>query len=265
MKAFINVLFFILISSMNIHSQDICKKFFRDNPVVAHRGAWKSKGLPQNSIAALREAMSLGCAGSEFDVHMTADSVFVLSHDNNWFGKLIERYSYDELAKTKLSNGETLPTLEQAIMEGMKQTDTRLFLEIKSSSTVERTVLSAKQIVNCVNTMGAQPWVFYISFDYDAIKAIRLSAPTSSVAYLNGDRSPEQLKADNITGLDYNLNVVKQNPSIVETAKKLGLSLNVWTVNAPDDMDVCLNHHFDYITTDEPELLLKKDQLKKVF
>lgn len=33
---------------------------FMDNQVIAHRGAWKTQGLPQNSIAALHEAIRLG-------------------------------------------------------------------------------------------------------------------------------------------------------------------------------------------------------------
>ena len=34
---------------------------FADNPVIAHRGAWKAKGLPKNSIAALKEAINQKC------------------------------------------------------------------------------------------------------------------------------------------------------------------------------------------------------------
>ena len=37
--------------------------------------------FPENSIASLREAIRLGCTGSEFDVRMTADEVLVISHD----------------------------------------------------------------------------------------------------------------------------------------------------------------------------------------
>src|SRR5690606_40007377 len=41
--------------------------------VIAHRGAWKIDGLPQNSIASLHRAIELGCAGSEFDVHRSEE------------------------------------------------------------------------------------------------------------------------------------------------------------------------------------------------
>jgi glycerophosphoryl diester phosphodiesterase len=240
-----------------MQAQDIYKKFFLDNPVVAHRGAWKSKALPQNSIESLREAIRLGCAGSEFDVHMTADSVLVLCHDNSYCGKIIEKHTFAELSESKLPNGETIPTLEKALLEGMKQTDTRLFLEIKSSSTTERTVLSAEKTVKFVNAAGAQPWIFYISFSYDAIKKVRQMVPSATVAYLGGNVSPEQLRNDKITGLDYNHSVLKDG-AMIKTAQELGLSLNVWTVNSEDSMDMFLRNKVDYITTDEPELLLNK-------
>jgi glycerophosphoryl diester phosphodiesterase len=143
-------------------------------------------------------------------------------------------------------------------MEGMKQTDTRLFLEIKSSSTQERTVLSAEKIAKLVNKTGAQPWVFYISFDYEAIKRIKQLFPSSAVAYLSGNVSPEQLKKDKITGLDYHHSVFEKDASMIKAAQELGLSLNVWTVNSSESMDLFLNRNVDYITTDEPELLLSK-------
>jgi glycerophosphoryl diester phosphodiesterase len=166
-------------------TNDRYRKFFLDNVVVAHRGAWKTKGIPQNSIESFREAIRLGCAGSEFDVHITADDVFVLCHENTYAGKVIEKHTYKELAETKLPNGETVPTLEKTLMEGMKQTDTRLFLEIKPSSTVEKTVINAEKIAKKVNEMGAQPWIYYISSCLEALKRVKQLSPSSPVACLD--------------------------------------------------------------------------------
>ena len=256
--AFLFFLFTLL--SLDMQAQDHCKKFFLDNKVVAHRGAWKQKNIPQNSIASLREAFRLGCAGSEFDVRMTADERIVLCHDDTFFGKTVEYSTYDDLSKTKLPNGETIPLLEAILLEGMKQTDTRLFLEIKPASTRESTMRSTAKIVNLVNTVGAQPWVFYITFDYDAAKLIKLLSSSASVAYLSGNVTVEELVNDKITGLDYNRDVLKKDKSIVEKARREGLSLNVWTVNSPEDMDFFIAQGFDYITTDEPETLLDKTQ-----
>src|SRR3954466_14307062 len=79
--------------------------------VIAHRGAWKNTGATENSLAALRHAIDLGCYGSEFDVHMSADSVLFVLHDHAIQGVNIEKSTAAELLRIKLANGETLPTL----------------------------------------------------------------------------------------------------------------------------------------------------------
>ncbi|HRN57716.1 MAG TPA: glycerophosphodiester phosphodiesterase family protein, partial [Agriterribacter sp.] len=84
---------------------------FAPNIVVAHRGAWKKNKLPENSIASLREAVRIGCTGSEFDVHLTADDSLVVNHDAHYAGLTIEESTYAELSATKLPNGEMLPTV----------------------------------------------------------------------------------------------------------------------------------------------------------
>lgn len=243
-----------------INAQDVSA--FNKNKVVAHRGAWKTDSLPQNSIASLKKAIELGCAGSEFDVHLTADNVLVLCHDNDHMGLAIEKTTYDELVKHQLPNGEKLPTLKEYLTEGMKQNKTKLFLEIKSSSTVDRTVCTAEKIVRLVKEMGADDWIFYIAFNYSAAKRIAELAPNAKVAYLDGDAPPQQLKGDNILGLDYHYSVLKKNSEWIEEAKRLGININVWTVNKPEDMDWFLQQDVDYITTDEPEILLTKSVSK---
>ena len=61
------------------------------NKVIAHRGAWKNTGATENSIGALEHAIKLGCYGSEFDVHMSADSVLYVHHDHAIKGTHIEK------------------------------------------------------------------------------------------------------------------------------------------------------------------------------
>jgi glycerophosphoryl diester phosphodiesterase len=156
-------------------------KFFSGNDVAAHRGAWKTRGIPQNSIESLREAIHLGCGASELDVRMTVDEIFVLCHEATYSGKVIENHTYDELTETKLPNGENLPMLEKALMEGMKQAATRLLLDIKPSSTPEKTLITVEKLVKKVNEMGAQPWVFYLSTIYEVLIYIHQISPTSTV------------------------------------------------------------------------------------
>src|SRR5690554_348129 len=170
--------------------------------LIAHRGAWKLQNLPENSIASLKHAIQLNCFGSEFDVHLTKDDVLVVNHDKDFYGIDIERSTYQELLAKKHPNGESIPTVEAYIKEGMKQKKTRLVLEIKSSIIDKaRTLKTTELTVALVNKLNAQDLVDYICFDYDAGKLIHQLAPMADVAYLNGDIAPEQVKKDGYTGI----------------------------------------------------------------
>lgn len=230
---------------------------FNQNQVIAHRGAWKVEELPQNSIASLERAVELGCAGSEFDVHLTKDDVLVVNHDNDYYGIDIATATYAELLAKKHPNGEPIPTAEAYLREGMKQKKTKLIYELKTSKLgKERTLHSADLTVQLVKKLGAEAWVEYIAFDYDACKRIIERDSKAKVYYLNGDKTPAEAKKDGLFGLDYHFNVYKKNPTWIREAKNLGLVVNVWTVNTQEEMTNLLDQDVEFITTDQPALLL---------
>lgn len=201
-----------------------------------HRGAWKQSNTTENSITALQNAVKLGCMGSEFDVHMSADSVLFVNHDHSIKGTEIEKATAAELEKIKLSNGETLPTLEAYLLEGMKQSKTKLILEIKTSKLgKERSLALTERVVKMVHDLKAQAWTEYIAFDYDVCKSKELT-PEAAVSYLNGDKTPEQLVADGLSGFDYHYNVLRKNENWIPEASQRKLTTNVWTVNGEKDL-----------------------------
>lgn len=238
---------------------------FADNPVIAHRGAWKAKNLPENSIASLKYAIELGCTGSEFDVRMTSDNVLVVTHDPDYAGLMIEETTYSELSKHKLSNGEILPTLKEYILAGMQNNpSTGLVCEIKPSKTEGRNLLMAEKTVALVNELKADKYIsYYISFSHELLMKIVELNPNAKTQYLDGSKSPETLKASGISGLDYATYIFKRKPDWIKSAKALGLVLNAWTVNSVEDLDFFINEDFDYITTNEPELLFERLKNKK--
>lgn len=235
----------------------LVKDDFNRNSVIAHRGAWKNTGASENSIASLQHAVSIGCHGSEFDVHMSSDSVLIVNHDPSFQGKFIYKTASSELLQLKLSNGEPLPMLHSYLEEGLKQNTTKLVLELKSTINKERAIQSARKVYEMVKSLKAQAWIDYISFDYDICLELMRLDPYARVAYLNGDKSPELLAADKFWGFDYNLSVFQKNPTWVEQAKKKNLTINVWTVNDAKMLQWFIDQKLDFITTNEPELLLK--------
>jgi glycerophosphoryl diester phosphodiesterase len=258
MKKIIAALFIIALASCTANKKIMQPLEFASNPVVAHRGAFKKNGFPENSIASLKEAIRLNCAGSEFDVRMSADDSLVINHDPHYHQLEIEKTNYHELIAHKLSNGETLPTLRQYLLAGLDNNKhTRLVVEIKPSSTKEKGRQIAEKVLQLVTELKAGAMCVYISFDYEILKKLLEIDPHLSTQYLNGDIAPEQLKADGISGADYHFSVFQKNPQWISSAQKNGIILNAWTVNEEKDIKWLLENKFDFITTNEPELALE--------
>ena len=225
--------------------------------VCAHRGFWQCEeaGYAQNSIASLRLAQEGGFWGSEFDVHLTADSVVVVNHDSDLNGIPIHTSTYRELLGTRLPNGETIPTLNEYLHQGAKSA-CMLVLEIKPQDTVEATLTLAAQCVRQLKAHGLldPERVMFISFSYDACKWIAANLPGFQNQYLEGNVEPERIKADGISGIDYHYIAFHKHPDWVARAHALGLTVNVWTVDDPEEMRYLRDLGVDVITTNRPDL-----------
>ncbi|MDO8665828.1 MAG: glycerophosphodiester phosphodiesterase family protein, partial [Gemmatimonadales bacterium] len=81
--------------------------------VIAHRGA--SGYEVENSLAAFRAAHTLGADAVELDVHATADGALVVHHDEMIGPHHIAHCSLKEVRAQPLKNGESVPTLEEAL------------------------------------------------------------------------------------------------------------------------------------------------------
>lgn len=148
-----------------------------DNIVVAHRGAVKEfGGTPDNSIASLRNAISLGCYGSELDIYWTKDNDVIVAHaDSNC--QINRLYPWENtVAELRrggvLSNGEVLPTLEEYIKVAVTEGKcTKLVLDIKNITT-PTTISADKRAQYCINAcrrsieiaqkLGAEEWIEFI-------------------------------------------------------------------------------------------------------
>lgn len=254
LKSFTLSIIFIIFISIPYESMSQNKVVTQ---VIAHRGAWKNTGVPENSIAALQHAIQLGCYGSEFDVHMSSDSVLFILHDHSIQGIHIEKASASELRGIKLSNGESLPTLEEYLEAGKNQ-NTRLILEIKSSSiSKERSLALAKKCVEVVHKLNVASITEYIAFDFAVCKRVKELDPNAMVTYLNGDKSPEELAVAGLDGLDYQFSVLKKNEAWLQDAHARKLITNAWTVNDEETMQWLISRRVDFITTNEPEKLIQ--------
>ena len=222
--------------------------------VVAHRGYWDTEGSAQNSIAALQKAQALNIYGSEFDVNRTLDGQLVIAHGPMEQGVELQKVNSEALSGLRLKNGEKLPTLEEYLACAKKDKKTRLVLELKPHDTPELEDIAIREIIAMLNKYGLTKQTDFISFSLHACWEFARLMPGNSVAYLDGKYSPAELKQLGINGLDYHYSEFEKHPEWVKQAHDLGMSVNVWTVNAQDQLQKMIDLGVDFLTTNDPVL-----------
>lgn len=246
MRSRILVLLLILSVSISVNAQP---------KVIAHRGFWNTEGSAQNSLRSLIKADSIGCFGSEFDIWITADGKVMVNHDGVYEGKVIETSKYSELKDLKLNNGEKLPTLESYLRQARKL-KVNLILEVKQHKSLSRQNLAIDKTLSLVKKMKLTHRIIYISFSFDAVKRLITEAPRGTeVYYLGGDKTPSELKAASCSGPDYYEGTLKAHPDWIDESHKLGMKVNVWTVDKAKNLKYFINKGVDFITTNNPVLL----------
>ena len=153
-----------------------------DNKIVAHRFGARECGAPDNSVEGLRYAMSLGVYGAECDAYVTKDNEVIIAHANG-VCEVNGRVPYktnlaDIRAAGKLSNGETLPTLDELLDIVMDEKNpTRLVVDIKRidypTNNPEPVINCAKRICEIVKEKKAENFVLLLctGFDNNAMKS----------------------------------------------------------------------------------------------
>ena len=224
--------------------------------VIAHRGFWDAPGSAQNSLRALAKADSIGCWGSEFDVWMTADEKLVVNHDASFKGLTIETSQAADVTALTLSNGEHLPLLDDYLKAFAERPGIKVVCELKVHTDKRREAKAVKKVLKLMKRHKLTDRAVYITFSPEATREFVKRAPKGTeVYYLNGNWTPQQLKDEGCAGLDYSLAVMKKHPEWIEQCHSLGLKVNIWTVNRRDDMQWCIDHGADFITTNDPLLL----------
>lgn len=244
-----------------VQTLGVCKFYETDvipkgSKVIAHRGYWNVEGAAQNSRASLKNAIDQKCYGSEIDIWLTTDGKLMVNHDASYNGVTIKDATSEQCKALKLSNGENMPELAdmlKMIAEENWTTDTtRLIIEIKDHGNDELNTQAAQMTVNAVYEADVASRVEYISFSLKACTALHEADGNAKIAYLSGDKSPQELSDLGLTGLDYTLNTYLNNPTWVSEARELGMETNVWTIDSSEQIIRCNAMGIDYITTNNP-------------
>jgi glycerophosphoryl diester phosphodiesterase len=213
--------------------------------VIAHRGA--SSIELENSLAAFRAAAGQGADGVELDVHATLDGEVVVHHDPSIMGLPIAQARMKELSLLRLSNGEPLPTLAQAldVLGRLK-----VFVEVK--------VLDPKWDQRLLDLLdgGPNPSGYAVhSFAAQVVRRLREKRPTlptgilSDVAASNPGQTLDDANAQTLWQERRTL-----NQSLVQTVHGRGASIIAWTVDKQADIERLVGWGVDGICTNHPEV-----------
>lgn len=176
------------------------------NKVVAHRGGATECGYPDNSRAALRYAMDLGCYASECDIYWTKDNNVIVAHaDANDYVNGLHPWEYtaaEIIAAKRLSNYERIPTLEEYLDIVMESgSKTKLLLDIKMIDTpsldYDHPAKAALRAIEIVQEKHAQNFVEFICTSYEQVMS-QIAAPMKAAGlkcgWMNGSLSATNFK-----------------------------------------------------------------------
>lgn len=212
--------------------------------VIAHRGA--SAIEPENSLAAFRAAADQGADAVELDVHATVDGELVVHHDPSVLGLPIAQARWQDLAAIRLPNGESMPTLAQAL-DVIGQL--KVFVEVK--------VLDPRWDDRLLETLdrGPNPSGYAVhSFGFHVVRRLAEKRPTLPCGILSevATRSPKQTLDDAKARTLWQERGTLDEP-LIRTVHGLGATIIVWTVDDPSDMERLVRWGVDGICTNHPE------------
>ena len=224
--------------------------------IIAHRGFWKTNPpTTENSLKALKNAQKLKIYGAEFDVRMSKDGILVVNHDEHHAKMEVSETNFKDLDKIKLSNGEDFPTLKSYLKKGKKDAFLHLIIELKPIKSQEKENELVRKTIQMVKDLKLETQSEFISFSLNICKEIKKVEPKFKVQYLEGNLSPQQIKAEGIDGIDYHYSVFEKNPTWISEANKLGLITNSWTVNDIGIFENLKKQGIQFITTNIPDKL----------
>jgi glycerophosphoryl diester phosphodiesterase len=228
-----------------------------DVVITAHRaGAEKA---PENTLAAIEQAILDGAHFAEIDVQETADGEIVVLHDTDLLrlagvDRKVWEMTYGEISQLDVGSwfsdqfaGERVPTLRQAIQASRGRL--KLNIELKPSGH-EKTLVES--VVQTIKEEKFESDCIVTSLDYESVRRAKQLDPTIRVGYIVFETIGKLGKLDvDIVSLNSRL----ATQAIVASVKKQDKEIHVWTVNDKVAMSELVDIGVDGIITDRPDLL----------
>ncbi len=226
---------------------------------IAHRGGHLAgdEPLPENSLAAIERALTLGVDAIEVDVYQVESELYV-THDRR-LGRVVsgEGVIYEQtreyLGRQKLMNREPLPTLRQVLE--LVNGQVLLNIEIKGPETVADLNNLLREFVGA--TQGSFDSYIISSFDHRQLyQALKQIPEIRRGVLIDGIPLDYAACCDQLQAFSFNTHLGFITPELLEDARKRGLENWVYTVNFEDDWKLMLQLGVDGIFTDKPDAFM---------
>ncbi|MGW7415381.1 glycerophosphodiester phosphodiesterase [Streptomyces sp. NPDC054863] len=257
--------------------------------VVAHRGA--SEEEPEHTLAAYRKAIEDGADALECDVRLTADGHLVCVHDRrvnrtsngrgavsaleladlaaldfgSWKGseESIERPDRDP-GRGDLTSVLTLERLLELVADAGRPL--QLAIETKHptrwAGQVEEKLLEMLKrfgLDGAPKEPDTPAPVRIMSFSARSLHRVSLAAPAIPTVYLMQFVTPRLRDGRLPAGARIagpGMRIVRNHPGYIARLHRAGHRVHVWTVNEPEDVELCVRLGVEAIITNRPKQVL---------
>ena len=226
---------------------------------IAHRGGPQidQAPLPENSLAAIERALTLGVYAVEIDIFQIEGELLV-THDRR-LGRvvsgqgIITEQPLAYLRKQRLENGEPIPTLQQILqLVGDKAV---LNIEIKGANSVPTLARALQDYVSA--HQGNYEQYVISSFDHQQLFQCAQQLPQVKRGVLiEGIPLDYAACCEPLKAYSFNTHLSFITPELIGDAKQRGLKNWVYTVNHEDDWQSMARLGVDAVFTDKPDKLI---------
>lgn len=232
-------------------------------PLVTSHAACKGHA-PENTLAGIRRALALGVDAIEIDVHVTADGVPVLMHDDSverttdGTGKMSEM-TFDEVRRLDAGarqfvpqfQGEKVPSLAEVV--ALTKSHALLQIEIKQpgvADQVAQVVRDADAIADCETH----------SFWPQLVREMRAAEPRMAAVLLTDGRMVKDWDefysfALSLGAQGTSVHYGAAAPEVVARAHRRSLTFLCWTVDSEPDVDAMIDAGVDSICSNFPDVV----------
>ncbi|WAZ22759.1 glycerophosphodiester phosphodiesterase [Streptomyces cinnabarinus] len=256
--------------------------------VVAHRGA--SEDAPEHTLAAYRKAIEDGADALECDVRLTADGHLVCVHDRRVNRTSNGRGAVSALELAELAaldfgswkNRDEEPDWEhrpedreatsvltlEHLLELIADSGRRVELAVETKHPTRWAGQVEERLLHLLKRFGLdspaaaeESPVRVMSFSARSLHRVHAASPMLPTVYLMQFVSPRLRDGRLPAGVRIagpSIRIVRSHPAYVERLKRAGHQVHVWTVNEPEDVDLCVELGVDAIITNRPRAVLRQ-------